>query len=109
MSNTNYVIMTVASVDFSYRETMTKLMSSYSKDLIAKAGAKGTRFGSIGTGEHAGSLLFVQFYDDLDSYQKGLELQGNSSQFKEIMSSGKANIYLSNIATSLQTKFEQSS
>ena len=47
MSNTNYVIMTVASVDFSYRETMAKLMSSYSKDLIAKAGAKGTRFGSI--------------------------------------------------------------
>ena len=109
MSNTNYVIMTVASVDFSYRETMTKLMSSYSKDLIAKAGAKGTRFGSIGTGEHAGSLLFVQFYDDLNGYQKGLEMQGNSSQFKEIMSSGKANIYLRNIATSLQTKFEQSS
>ena len=108
MSNTNYVIMTVASVDFSYRETMTKLMSSYSKDLIAKAGAKGTRFGSIGTGEHAGSLLFVQFYDDLNGYQKGLEMQGNSSQFKEIMSSGKANIYLRNIATSLQTKFEQS-
>jgi hypothetical protein len=100
--------MTVASVDFSYRETMTKLMSSYSKDLIAKAGAKGTRFGSIGTGEHAGSLLFIQFYDDLNGYQKGLELQGNSSQFKEIMSSGKANIYLRNIATSLQTKFEQS-
>jgi hypothetical protein len=109
MSNTNYVVMTVASVDFSYRETMTKLMSSYSKDLIAKAGAKGTRFGSIGTGEHAGSLLFVQFYDDLNGYQKGLEMQGNSSQFKEIMSSGKANIYLRNIATSLQTKFEQSS
>ena len=108
MSNTNYVVMTVASVDFSYRETMAKLMSSYSKDLIAKAGAKGTRFGSIGTGEHAGSLLFIQFYDDLNGYQKGLELQGNSSQFKEIMSSGKANIYLRNIATSLQTKFEQS-
>ena len=108
MSNTNYVIMTVASVDFSYRETMAKLMSSYSKDLIAKAGAKGTRFGSIGTGEHAGSMLFVQFYDDLNGYQKGLEIQGNSSQFKEIMSSGKANIYLRNIATSLQTKFEQS-
>ena len=108
MSNTNYVIMTVASVDFSYRETMAKLMFSYSKDLIAKAGAKGTRFGSIGTGEHAGSLLFIQFYDDLNGYQKGLELQGNSSQFKEIMSSGKANIYLRNIATSLQTKFEQS-
>ena len=100
--------MTVASVDFSYRETMAKLMSSYSKDLIAKAGAKGTRFGSIGTGEHAGSLLFIQFYDDLNGYQKGLEMQGNSSQFKEIMSSGKANIYLRNIATSLQTKFEQS-
>ena len=109
MSNTNYVVMTVASVDFSYRETMAKLMSSYSKDLIAKAGAKGTRFGSIGTGEHAGSLLFVQFYDDLNGYQKGLEMQGNSSQFKEIMSSGKANIYLRNIATSLQTKFDQSS
>ena len=109
MSNTNYVIMTVASVDFSYRETMAKLMSSYSKDLIAKAGAKGTRFGSIGTGEHAGSLIFVQFYDDLNGYQKGLEMQDNSSQFKEIMSSGKANIYLRNIATSLQTKFEQSS
>jgi hypothetical protein len=108
MSNTNYVVMTVASVDFSYRETMAKLMSSYSKDLIAKAGAKGTRFGSIGTGEHAGSLLFIQFYDDLNGYQKGLEMQGNSSQFKEIMSSGKANIYLRNIATSLQTKFEQS-
>ena len=51
MSNTNYVILTVASVDFSYRETMAKLMSSYSKDLIDNAGAKGTRFGSIGTND----------------------------------------------------------
>ena len=49
MSDTNYVILTVASVNFSYRETMTKLMSQHSKDLIANAGAKGTRFGSIGT------------------------------------------------------------
>ena len=34
MSDSNYVILTVASVDFDYRETMTKLMSFYSKDLI---------------------------------------------------------------------------
>lgn len=108
MSNTNYVVMTVASVDFSYRETMAKLMSSYSKDLIANAGAKGTRFGSIGTGEHAGNLIFIQFYDDLNGYQKALEIQNNSNEFKEIMNSGMANIYLRNIATSLQTKFEQS-
>ena len=57
MSDTSYVVLTVASVDFSYRRTITKLMSSYSKDLIANAGAKGTRFGSIATGEHAGSLF----------------------------------------------------
>ena len=37
MSDTNYVILTVASVDFDYRETMTKLMSFYSKDLIENA------------------------------------------------------------------------
>ena len=61
MSDTSYVVLTVASVDFSYRETMTKLMSSYSKDLISNADAKGTRFGSIATGEHAGSLIFIQF------------------------------------------------
>ena len=109
MSNTNYVILTVASVDFSYRETMAKLMSSYSKDLIDNAGAKGTRFGSIGTGDHAGSLIFIQFYEDLTGYQKALEIQSKSSVFKEIMDSGKANIYLRNIATSLPTKFEQSS
>ena len=109
MSDTNYVILTVASVDFSYRETMTKLMSEHSKDLIANAGAKGTRFGSIGTGEHAGSLIFIQFYDDLNGYQKALEVQANSNDFKEIMNSGKANIYLRNIATSLPTKFDNSS
>ena len=108
MSNTNYIILTVASVDFSYRETMTKLMSSYSKELIDNAGAKGTRFGSIGTGEHAGSLLFIQFYDDLNGYQKALDIQSKSNDFKEIMNSGKANIYLRNIATSLPTKFENS-
>ena len=109
MSNTNYVILTVASVDFDYRETMTKLMSFYSKDLIENAGAKGTRFGSIGTGEHAGGLIFIQFYDDLNGYQKALEVQANSNDFKEIMNSGKANIYLRNIATSLPTKFDNSS
>ena len=109
MSDTNYVILTVASVDFSYRETMTKLMSSYSKDLIANAGARGTRFGSIATGEHAGSLIFIQFYDNLDGYQKALDVQANSSEFKEMMNSGKANIYLRNIATALPTKFENSS
>ena len=109
MSDTNYVILTVASVDFDYRETMTKLMSSYSKDLIENAGARGTRFGSIGTGEHAGSLIFIQFYDDLNGYQKALEVQANSNDFREIMNSGKANIYLRNIATSLPTKFDNSS
>ena len=109
MSDTNYVILTVASVDFDYRETMTKLMSSYSKDLIENAGAKGTRFGSIGTGEHAGSLIFIQFYDDLNGYQNALEVQANSNDFREIMNSGKANIYLRNIATSLPTKFDNSS
>ena len=109
MSDTNYVILTVASVDFDYRETMTKLMSFYSKDLIENAGAKGTRFGSIGTGEHAGGLIFIQFYDDLNGYQKALEVQANSNDFKEIMNSGKANIYLRNIATSLPTKFDNSS
>ena len=108
MSDTNYVILTVASVDFSYRETMTKLMSEHSKDLIANAGAKGTRFGSIGTGEHAGSLIFIQFYDDLNGYQKAMEFQSTSPIFKEIMNSGKANVYLRNIATSLPTKFENS-
>ena len=109
MSDTNYVILTVASVDFDYRETMTKLMSFYSKDLIENAGAKGTRFGSIGTGEHAGGLIFIQFYDDLNGYQKALEVQANSNDFKEIMKSGKANIYLRNIATSLPVKFDNSS
>ena len=109
MSNTNYVILTVASVDFSYRETMTKLMSEHSKDLIANAGAKGTRFGSIGTGEHAGSLIFIQFYDDLNGYQKAMEFQSTSPIFREIMDSGKANVYLRNVATSLPTKFENSS
>ena len=108
MSNTNYVILTVASVDFNYRETMTKLMSEHSKDLIANAGAKGTRFGSIGTGEHAGGLIFIQFYDDLNGYQKAIDFQSTSPIFKEIMNSGKANIYLRNIATSLPTKFENS-
>ena len=108
MTNTNYVILTVASVDFSYRETMTKLMSEHSKDLIANAGAKGTRFGSIGTGEHAGGLIFIQFYDDLNGYQKAIDFQSTSPIFKEIMNSGKANIYLRNIATSLPTKFENS-
>ena len=106
MSDTNYVILTVASVDFSYRETMAKLMSQHSKDLIANAGAKGTRFGSIGTGEHAGSLIFIQFYDDLNGYQKAMELQSTSPIFREIMDSGKANVYLRNVATSLPTNFE---
>ena len=108
MSDTNYIILTVASVDFSYRENMTKLMSQHSKDLIANAGAKGTRFGSIGTGEHAGSLIFIQFYDELNSYQKAMEFQSQSPVFKEIMDSGKVNVYLRNIATSLPTKFENS-
>ena len=87
---------------------MTKLMSQHSKDLITNAGAKGTRFGSIGTGEHAGSLIFIQFYDELNSYQKAMEFQSESPVFKEIMDSGKVNVYLRNIATSLPTKFENS-
>ena len=108
MSDTNYVILTVASVNFSYREAMTKLMSQHSKDLIAKAGARGTRFGSIGTGEHAGSLIFIQFYDELKDYEKAMDFQAESPVFKEIMDSGKVNVYLRNIATSLPTKFDNS-
>ena len=108
MNETNYVVMTAATCEFSYRDSMIGLMSNYSKDLISKAGAIGTRFGSIGTGEQAGNLLFIQFYKNLEGYQKGLELQNISSDFKEIFNSGKVNIYLRNIATSLPLDFPTS-
>ena len=38
-----------------------------------------------------------------------MEFQSTSPIFKEIMDSGKANVYLRNVATSLPTKFENSS
>ena len=55
-------------------------------------GARGTRFGYIATVEHAGSLIFIQFYNDLNGYQKAMDFQSTSLIFKELINFAKVNM-----------------
>ena len=98
MAEANYVVITVAKTAPDYFNTAVEQASSVIDDLTSKAGALLVRLGRIGTGEQAGSVALLQFYENLSGFEKALDVYAASSDYQAMMASGKVQVVMRNIA-----------
>ena len=98
MAEANYVVITVAKTAPDYFNTAVEQASSVIDDLPSKAGALLVRLGRIGTGEQAGSVALLQFYENLSGFEKALDVYAASSDYQAMMASGKVQLVMRNIA-----------
>ena len=98
MAEANYVVITVAKTAPDYFNTAVEQASSVIDDLTSKAGARLVRLGRIGTGEQTGSVVLLQFYENLSGFEKALDVYAASSDYQAMMASGKVQLVMRNIA-----------
>ena len=97
MSSAQYMMSTVAKCEPAYVEQALKHVGALVGDLFSKAGAAGARYGVIATGEHAGSIVLFQSYDDLSGIDKAFQVYADSSDYQSIITSGKISVSFRNI------------
>ena len=97
MSNAKYMMSTVAACEPSYVAQALKHVGAFVGDLVSKAGSVGVRYGVVATGEHAGSLVLFQSYEDLTGIDKAFQVYAESSDYQAVISSGKLSVSFRNI------------
>ena len=97
MTTTNYTMVTVAACEPDYLDQALKHTGALADELKANAGAIITRYGVIATGEHAGSIILMQGYGELNGIDAAFGVYGQSSDYKALMGSGKISVTLRNL------------
>lgn len=97
MSKHGYVMITVAACEPAYLKTALGHLKVLAEELKTQAGAKVVRYGVISTGEHAGSLILFQIYDELNGIDRAFDVYGSSRTYTTIVGSGKLSVTLRNI------------
>ena len=97
MSKAKYMMSTVAACEPSYVAQALKHVGAFVGDLVSKAGSVGVRYGVVATGEHAGSLVLFQSYEDLTGIDKAFQVYAESSDYQAVISSGKLSVSFRNI------------
>ena len=97
MSKAKYMMSTVAACEPSYVAQALKHIGAFVGDLVSKAGSVGVRYGVVATGEHAGSLVLFQSYEDLTGIDKAFQVYAESSDYQAVISSGKLSVSFRNI------------
>lgn len=97
MSKAKYMVSTVAACEPSYVAQALKHVGAFVGDLVSKAGSVGVRYGVVATGEHAGSLVLFQSYEDLTGIDKAFQVYAESSDYQAVISSGKLSVSFRNI------------
>lgn len=97
MSDLKYIMITVAKCDAGYLNQALKHTGGLAGELKTAASALMARYGVISTGEHAGSLILFQGYDELNGVDRALDVYGQSDNFNALMESGKLSVVLRNI------------
>ena len=97
MSKAKYMMSTVAACEPAYVAKALEHIGGFVGDLVSKAGSVGVRYGVVATGEHAGSLVLFQSYEDLAGIEKAFQVYADSSDYQEIISSGKLSVSFRNI------------
>ena len=97
MSSMNYMMVTVASCDISYKDQALQHIETLAADLKTTAGALTTRYGAVATGEYTGSLILFQGYEELNGIDHAFKVYTDSSDYQALISSGKLKLQLRNI------------
>lgn len=98
MSSHGYTMITVARCDAGFVGQALKHLSVLAQELKSEAGAVAARFGVISTGDHAGSLILFQVYDELNGVDRAFDVYASSDAYKAMIGSGKLDVTLRNIA-----------
>ncbi|MBE1282418.1 MAG: hypothetical protein GJ676_03820 [Rhodobacteraceae bacterium] len=97
MTSTSYTMVTVAACDPAYTNQALDHIGTLSEELKASAGALITRYGVIATGEHAGSLILMQGYAELNGIDAAFGVYGQSAAYQSLIGSGKIEVTLRNL------------
>jgi len=90
-------MVTVAAVDAAFLNDALQHTGALAEELKASAGALITRYGVIATGEHAGSLILMQGYSELNGIDAAFSVYGQSDHYQALIGSGKISVSLRNI------------
>jgi len=97
MASTNYTMITVAACDPGFLDQALKHTGALAEELKSSAGAMITRYGVLATGEHAGSIVLLQGYAELNGIDAAFGVYGQSADYQALISSGKISVTLRNI------------
>ena len=97
MTATKYTMVTVAACEPSFLNQALKHTGALAEELKASAGAIITRYGVLATGEHAGSMMLMQGYSELNGIDAAFGVYSKSADYQALIGSGKVNVTLRNI------------
>ena len=93
----NYTVVTVAACEPAYVQEALGHVGTFVGELMDKANCVGARYGVIGTGADAGSLVLFQSYTSLGDIEKVFDVYAASSAYQAVITSGKVSVTLRNI------------
>lgn len=93
----NYTMITVAACEHAYVQEASGHVSTFVSELKDKANCVGARYGVIGTGVDAGSLVLIQSYANLGDIEKVFDVYAASAAYQALITSGKVSVTLRNI------------
>lgn len=97
MASMNYMMVTVATCEASYVAPALKHVAGLVDELKSKAGALTARYGVVGTGDNAGSIVLFQGYEELNGVDRAFKVYAESSDYQAIITSGKLGVRLRNL------------
>jgi len=95
--NANYMVITIAACEASYAQEALGHVGTFVGELMDRASCVGARYGVMGTGMEAGSLVLFQSYAGLGDIEKVFEVYAASSAYQAVINSGKLSVTLRNI------------
>ena len=93
----NYMVITVATCEPSYVQETLGHIGTLVSELMDRANCVGARYGVIGTGMDASSLVLFQSYAGLGDIEKVFEVYATSDAYQTVINSGKLSVTLRNI------------
>ncbi len=93
----NYTMVTVAGVEPGYSEEALGHLGTLVGELKDRANCVAARYGVIGTGMDAGSLILFQSYAGLGDIEKVFDVYASSSAYQSMITSGRLSVTLRNI------------
>ena len=93
----NYMVITVTACEPTYIQEALGHVGTLTGELMDRASCLGARYGVMGTGMEAGSLVLFQSYAGLGDIEKVFEVYAASSAYQAVINSGKLSVTLRNI------------